>query len=236
MVRHVMRSFPGFHAGFAVEKAARASQVCSVVGTVQARWATHAMRGTRRGAPMTWSSRVRANATSTESAEKATKATTATSKTAADATLGSAKGGATGATTEEAQAATMAFSKVRFVHVASVTLGVGSLCFAVAASTTPVPIHVDPTLPAPARAADYVKKVWKGHTEADKSPLLPPLPPDRKWMYTIVLELEDVLVTWEWLPRESRYRLRKRPGADGLIKKLCQFCEVVLFSRSSYVL
>ncbi|KAI0343556.1 HAD-like protein [Trametopsis cervina] len=59
--------------------------------------------------------------------------------------------------------------------------------------------------------------------------LPPPLPPPHQKPYTLLVSLDDLLITSTW-DRQHGWRTAKRPGADYFIAYLSQFYEVVLFT------
>lgn len=59
--------------------------------------------------------------------------------------------------------------------------------------------------------------------------LLPDVQPLFERPYTLVLELEDLLICSEW-SREHGWRLAKRPGVDYFLRYLSQYYELVLFT------
>lgn len=67
-------------------------------------------------------------------------------------------------------------------------------------------------------------------------PLLPPpLPPTHQRPYTLLIELDDLLVHSEWT-REHGWRTAKRPGIEEFLGYLSQFYEIVIFTEApSYV-
>lgn len=71
--------------------------------------------------------------------------------------------------------------------------------------------------------ADYFNKpAW--------DPLLPdPLPPPHGHAYTLVVDLDDLLVHANW-DRDHGWRTAKRPGVDYFLAYLAQFYEIVLFT------
>lgn len=66
--------------------------------------------------------------------------------------------------------------------------------------------------------------------------LLPdPLPPNIQRPYTLLIELEDLLVHSSW-DRQHGWRTAKRPGVDYFLSYLSQFYEIVLFTtQPNYV-
>jgi len=62
-------------------------------------------------------------------------------------------------------------------------------------------------------------------------PLLPPiLPPPHQRPYTLVLELDDLLVHSQWT-RENGWKTAKRPGIEEFLGYLGQFYEIVVFTE-----
>jgi len=59
--------------------------------------------------------------------------------------------------------------------------------------------------------------------------LPPPLPPPHQKPYTLLVSLDDLLITSTW-DRQHGWRTAKRPGADYFIAYMSQFYEVVLFT------
>ncbi|KAF9783789.1 HAD-like protein [Thelephora terrestris] len=68
----------------------------------------------------------------------------------------------------------------------------------------------------------FTKPIW---TEL----LPPPLPAPHQKPYTLVLSLDDLLVTSTW-DRQYGWRTAKRPGVDYFLAYLSQFYEVVIFT------
>ncbi|GAA96290.1 uncharacterized protein L969DRAFT_84138 [Mixia osmundae IAM 14324] len=63
------------------------------------------------------------------------------------------------------------------------------------------------------------------------TPLLPPeLPATHQKPYTLILDLDDLLVHSEW-SREHGWRTAKRPGVDYFLAYLNQFFEIVVFTN-----
>ncbi|KAI0684840.1 HAD-like domain-containing protein [Cytidiella melzeri] len=63
--------------------------------------------------------------------------------------------------------------------------------------------------------------------------LPPPLPPPHQKPYTLLLSLDDLLITSTW-DRQYGWRTAKRPGADYFIAYLSQFYEIVLFTTQQH--
>ncbi|KAF8320242.1 import inner membrane translocase subunit tim-50 [Amanita rubescens] len=59
--------------------------------------------------------------------------------------------------------------------------------------------------------------------------LPPPYPPPHQKPYTLVVSLDDLLVTSTW-DRQHGWRTAKRPGVDYFIAYISQFYEVVIFT------
>ncbi|KAF9513795.1 hypothetical protein BS47DRAFT_1317257 [Hydnum rufescens UP504] len=59
--------------------------------------------------------------------------------------------------------------------------------------------------------------------------LPPPLPPPHRRDYTLLISIDDLLVTSTW-DREHGWRTAKRPGVDYFIGYLSQFYEIVIFT------
>lgn len=57
----------------------------------------------------------------------------------------------------------------------------------------------------------------------------PPADPNQRMPYTLVLSLEDLLVTSTW-SRQDGYKIAKRPGVDYFLRYLCQYYELVIFT------
>ncbi|CAE7074670.1 unnamed protein product [Rhizoctonia solani] len=62
--------------------------------------------------------------------------------------------------------------------------------------------------------------------------LPPPLPPPHQRPYTLVISLDDLLVTSTW-DRQYGWRTAKRPGVDYFLGYLSQFYEIVLFTTQA---
>lgn len=75
--------------------------------------------------------------------------------------------------------------------------------------------------------ADFLNKpAW--------DPLLPPpLPPSHQRPYTLVIELDDLLVHSNWT-REHGWRTAKRPGIEEFLGYLSQFYEIVIFTEAPH--
>jgi len=74
---------------------------------------------------------------------------------------------------------------------------------------------------------DYFSKpIWQE--------LLPPmLPPPHQKPYTLLLSIDDLLVTSTW-DRQHGWRTAKRPGVDYFIAYLSQFYEIVIFTTQHH--
>jgi import inner membrane translocase subunit TIM50 len=74
---------------------------------------------------------------------------------------------------------------------------------------------------------DYFSKpIWKE--------LLPPmLPPPHQKPYTLLLSIDDLLVTSTW-DRQHGWRTAKRPGVDYFLAYLSQFYEIVIFTTQHH--
>jgi len=59
--------------------------------------------------------------------------------------------------------------------------------------------------------------------------LPPPYPPPYQKPYTLLLSVDDLLVTSQW-DREHGWRTAKRPGVDYFLAYMSQFYEVVIFT------
>ncbi|CAE6522322.1 unnamed protein product [Rhizoctonia solani] len=70
------------------------------------------------------------------------------------------------------------------------------------------------------------------HKPAWSELLPPPLPPPHQRPYTLVISLDDLLVTSTW-DRQHGWRTAKRPGVDYFLGYLSQFYEVVLFTTQA---
>jgi len=68
----------------------------------------------------------------------------------------------------------------------------------------------------------FTKPIW---TEL----LPPPLPPPHQKPFTLLLSLDDLLVTSTW-DRQYGWRTAKRPGVDYFLAYLSQFYEIVIFT------
>lgn len=65
---------------------------------------------------------------------------------------------------------------------------------------------------------------------AFKKLLADPLPPAYQQPYTLILDLDDLLITSSW-SREHGYRTAKRPGLDYFLGYLSQYYEIVIFTN-----
>lgn len=73
----------------------------------------------------------------------------------------------------------------------------------------------------------FSKPVWR-------ELLPPPYPPPQGKPYTLLLEIDDLLVTSTW-DRKYGWRTAKRPGVDYFLAYISQFYEVVVFTtQNSY--
>jgi len=70
---------------------------------------------------------------------------------------------------------------------------------------------------------DYFNKpIWK-------ELLPPPLPAGYQKPYTLILSIDDLLITSVW-DRQNGWRTAKRPGVDYFLQYLSQFFEIVIFT------
>lgn len=67
------------------------------------------------------------------------------------------------------------------------------------------------------------------YTEPTSRKLLPDMPKQQQFPYTLVLSLEDLLIHSEW-SREHGWRTAKRPGLDYFLRYLSQYYELVVFT------
>ncbi|KII95425.1 hypothetical protein PLICRDRAFT_25908 [Plicaturopsis crispa FD-325 SS-3] len=63
--------------------------------------------------------------------------------------------------------------------------------------------------------------------------LPPPLPAPHQKPYTLLLSIDDLLVTSQW-DRQNGWRTAKRPGVDYFIAYLSQFYEIVIFTTQHH--
>ncbi|KAF8959901.1 HAD-like domain-containing protein [Flammula alnicola] len=63
--------------------------------------------------------------------------------------------------------------------------------------------------------------------------LPPPYPPPHQKPYTLLVSLDDLLVTSTW-DRQHGWRTAKRPGVDYFLAYISQFYEVVIFTTQPY--
>ncbi|KAF9561907.1 HAD-like protein [Agrocybe pediades] len=63
--------------------------------------------------------------------------------------------------------------------------------------------------------------------------LPPPYPPPHQKPYTLLLSIDDLLVTSTW-DRKNGWRTAKRPGVDYFLGYISQFYEVVVFTSQPY--
>ncbi|KAF8883276.1 HAD-like domain-containing protein [Infundibulicybe gibba] len=63
--------------------------------------------------------------------------------------------------------------------------------------------------------------------------LPPPYPPPHQKPYTLLLSIDDLLVTSTW-DRQSGWRTAKRPGVDYFLAYISQFYEVVIFTTQNF--
>lgn len=80
-----------------------------------------------------------------------------------------------------------------------------------------------------ARARARVNGELSYYTDPAFKKLLPDVDPMFERPYTLVIELEDLLVHSEW-SREHGWRMAKRPGVDYFLRYLSQYYELVLFT------
>ncbi|KNZ74042.1 Mitochondrial import inner membrane translocase subunit TIM50 [Termitomyces sp. J132] len=63
--------------------------------------------------------------------------------------------------------------------------------------------------------------------------LPPPYPPPHQKPYTLLISIDDLLVTSTW-DRQHGWRTAKRPGVDYFLAYISQFYEVVIFTTQNY--
>ncbi|KAG6891171.1 hypothetical protein C0992_009786 [Termitomyces sp. T32_za158] len=63
--------------------------------------------------------------------------------------------------------------------------------------------------------------------------LPPPYPPPQQKPYTLLISIDDLLVTSTW-DRQHGWRTAKRPGVDYFLAYISQFYEVVIFTSQNY--
>lgn len=78
---------------------------------------------------------------------------------------------------------------------------------------------------ARARYDDYINY----YHEPAFPKLLPTMTPEFERPYTLVLDLEDLLIKGEWT-REHGWRIAKRPGVDYFLRYLSQYYELVIWT------
>ncbi|KAG2678233.1 hypothetical protein I3843_12G136000 [Carya illinoinensis] len=59
--------------------------------------------------------------------------------------------------------------------------------------------------------------------------LLPDLHPAERHVFTLVLDLQETLIHYDWT-REKGWQTLKRPGVDSFLEHLAQFYEIVVYS------
>ncbi|XP_062170235.1 mitochondrial import inner membrane translocase subunit TIM50 [Alnus glutinosa] len=59
--------------------------------------------------------------------------------------------------------------------------------------------------------------------------LLPDLHPAERHVFTLVLDLQETLIHYDWT-REKGWQTFKRPGVDAFLEHLAQFYEIVIYS------
>ncbi|KAH9912589.1 HAD-like protein [Amylocystis lapponica] len=80
------------------------------------------------------------------------------------------------------------------------------------------------------RTKERITSVFDFFTEPLWPELLPPeLPPHAQKPYTLLVSLDDLIVTSTW-DRQHGWRTAKRPGVDYFLAYLSQFYEVVIFT------
>jgi import inner membrane translocase subunit TIM50 len=72
------------------------------------------------------------------------------------------------------------------------------------------------------------------YTEPAFPKLLPDMDPQMRAPYTLVLSLEDLLVSSKW-DRNKGWQVAKRPGVDYFLRYLSQYYELVIFTSVSSV-
>jgi len=72
------------------------------------------------------------------------------------------------------------------------------------------------------------------YTEPAFQKLLPDMDPNMRAPYTLVLSLEDLLVSSKW-DRNKGWQVAKRPGVDYFLRYLSQYYELVIFTSVSSV-
>ena len=80
-----------------------------------------------------------------------------------------------------------------------------------------------------ARARTRLSEMLGYYTEPAFPQLLPTVDPAYRQPYTLVLSLEDLLVSSKWT-RQNGWEVAKRPGLDYFIRYLSQYYELVLFT------
>lgn len=74
-----------------------------------------------------------------------------------------------------------------------------------------------------------VEEQVQGFSEPCAEKLLPDLHPAEQQVFTLVLDLQETLIHYDWT-REKGWQTFKRPGVDAFLEHLGQFYEIVVYS------
>nr|XP_023886967.1 mitochondrial import inner membrane translocase subunit TIM50 [Quercus suber] len=74
-----------------------------------------------------------------------------------------------------------------------------------------------------------VEEQVQGFSEPCAEKLLPDLHPAEQHVFTLVLDLQETLIHYDWT-REKGWQTFKRPGVDAFLEHLAQFYEIVVYS------
>lgn len=74
-----------------------------------------------------------------------------------------------------------------------------------------------------------VEEQVQGFSEPYAEKLLPDLHPAEQHVFTLVLDLQETLIHYDWT-REKGWQTFKRPGVDAFLEHLAQFYEIVVYS------
>ncbi|KAG6689953.1 hypothetical protein I3842_11G199100 [Carya illinoinensis] len=74
-----------------------------------------------------------------------------------------------------------------------------------------------------------IEEQVQSFTEPYSEKLLPDLHPAERHVFTLVLDLQETLIHYDWT-REKGWQTLKRPGVDAFLEHLAQFYEIVVYS------
>ncbi|KAB1203829.1 Mitochondrial import inner membrane translocase subunit TIM50 [Morella rubra] len=74
-----------------------------------------------------------------------------------------------------------------------------------------------------------VEEQVQSFSEPYSEKLLPDLHPAERHVFTLVLDLQETLIHYDWT-REKGWQTLKRPGVDAFLEHLAQFYEIIVYS------